>query len=183
MVADGKSAVEIKNAITENEIDKALTVEDIDEIVLALFDEAEKADAAPAEQQTSAAVSEPAPQTSGITVGVQNAKGNIINITSEDPKVPKGKLLYDIYQGQWWATATVTGYDGKDHVIEWEFRPDGKPKMTNVPCEPARAEDFNAGKRLRAAKVPTEQMIPVEAIEKKVIDKLPNPNEVRRINS
>ena len=162
MVAEGKAAVEIKNAIVQNEADKALTMEEVDEIVLALFDEAAAKENAPEEARAAELSKE---------------------TTAEIPNTPKGKKLYDIYQGQWWPTATVTGYDGKDHVIEWEFRAEGKPKMTNVPCEPNRAQEFNEGKRLRAAKTPTEQMIPVGQEIKTVIDKLPNPNDVRRINS
>jgi hypothetical protein len=160
MMAAGKSAVEIKNAIVESEQDKELTMEEVDEIVFELFAED--------------------------TVQPQSPKPPITNINeasnTEGPAVPKGKKLYDIYAGQWWATKVVTGYDGKDHVIEWEFRPEGKPRMTNVPCEPHRAEEFNAGKRLRAAKTPTEQMIDAGAENKIIIDRLPNPNEARAIN-
>jgi hypothetical protein len=164
MVDDGKSAVEIKNAITEHEKDKALTMDEVDEIVLALFEEPKETPTVPVEQTTS--TTEQAPTAIAAT-----------------PKLPNGKKHYDIYHGQWWPVEVVTGFDGKDHVVEWEFRPEGKPKVTNVVCEPNRADEFNAGKRLRAAKVPTEQMIPVDAVDKKVIDKLPNPNEARRINS
>lgn len=157
MVAEGKSAIEIKNAIVQNEADKILTAEEVDEIVLDLFDT--------------------------LPGAVQETPLSVVpQETAQTPTLPKGKKLYDIYHGQWWPTEAVTGFDGKDHVITWEFRPEGKPKMTNVPCEPHRAEEFNVGKRLRAGKVPTEQMIPVDAVDKIVIDKLPNPNEARRIN-
>ena len=162
MVAENKSAIEIKNAIVQNEADKALTMEDVDEIVLSLFEEPTAEENAQEQLKT---IDMMAPAS-----------------VAENTNIPKGKKLYDIYQGQWWPTEVVTGYDGKDHVIEWEFRAEGKPKMTNVPCEPHRAKDFNEGKRLRAAKTPTEQMIPVDQEIKTVIDKLPNPNVGRKIN-
>jgi hypothetical protein len=187
MVAEGKSPIEIKNAIVENEADKALTAEEVDEVVLSLFDEAAAKENVAAEQQPQ----QPAVQNQQVSAATKETPA----IVGEEPKrdlaidssgnttlVPKGKKLYDIYQGQWWPTEIVTGYDGKDHVIEWEFRPEGKPKMTNVPCEPNRADEFNLGKRLRAGKTPTEQMIEVGAFNKKIIDKLPNPNVGRRIN-
>jgi len=160
MMSGGATAVEIKNAIMQNEADKALTMEEVDEIVLELF-----------EQENPQGAEQKAP-----------AAGNDQKSEVAAPVTPKGKKRYDIYQGQWWPVGVVTGHDGKDHVVEWEFRPEGKPKMTNVPCEPKRAEEFNAGKRLRAAKTPTEQMIEVGTVNKIIIDKLPNPNEVRRIN-
>lgn len=166
MVEEGKSAVEIKNAIVQNEGDKALTMEEVDEVVLSLFD-----DLANKENQPTADSQAP------------SANNSTAAVAEENSNIPKGKVLYDIYQGTWWPIGVVTGHDNKEHVVEWEFRPEGNPKMTNVPCEPRRAEEFNAGKRLRAAKVPTEQMIEVGKVDKKVLDKLPNPNEVRRINS
>ena len=155
LAKDGASAIEVKNAITQAE--KDLTPEDVDEIVLTVFeDPANDPEPAIPEEQPA-----PAPSVQSSAAGVLKKK-------------------YDIYRGQWHATKAVTGLDGKEVVVEWEFRKEGKPLKTGVPMEPEKAEYFNAGKRLRIGKCYTEQIIEV-GYTGKVLDKLPNPFQVRDI--
>lgn len=145
----GGSAIEVKNAITQTE--EGLTPEDVDDIVLTVFDE--------------------------VGEGEEKAPTNTAAISA----VP-GKKLYNILRGQWVAKRFVTGFDGKDTVIEWEFLPEGKAMKTGVPMEPDKAEIFNACKRIRAGRVFTEQMVEV-GYTGKILDKLPNPFAVREIQS
>jgi len=151
----GASAVEVKNAITEAE--KDLSLDQVDEIVFSIFDDLQE-DRAKQPNTETAPAEEP----------------------STHPML-KGKKLYDIFRGQWHPLESVTGFDGKDVVVLWEFRPEGKALKTGVPIEPAKADEFNHGKRIRAVKVFTEQMIPVGSTAK-VYDELPDPTARRKIS-
>lgn len=147
----GATAVEIKNSITQANPD--LLLEEVDEIVFAVFEEPEKE---------------------------QPKKETPVN---DDPNSSiRGKKLYDIFRGSWYPVEVVTGFDGKDLVVKWEFRKIGKAIKTGIPCEPAKADFFNQGKYLRVGKVETEQMFE-QGSEEARFDTLPNPNERRKVNA
>lgn len=167
----GASAIEVKNAITEAE--KELTLEEVDDLVLTLFEDGEKE-----EQANAAATPEKTAQPGATTETPPVA-------TSVDPgklDMTRGKKRYDIRRGQWHPRATITGPDGREIVLRWEFVPEGKAVKTGVPMEPDKAVVFNESKRLRVGRTFTEQMIEVGSTEK-IMDILPNPYEVREIHS
>jgi hypothetical protein len=157
----GGSAVEVKNAITETE--KELTPDEVDDIVLSIFDDVEEEEQQPAATGPAAASTDLPP--------VDGKKD-----------FSAGKKRYNILRGKWWPTKSVPGLNGNELVVEWEFRPEGKPMKTGVPMEPGKADVFNASKRLRAGRVFTEQMVEV-GYTGKILDILPNPFAVREINS
>lgn len=159
----GGTASEVKNAVTSGE--PGLTLEEVDEIVLAIFDEEAEKDQQP----------EPAAPPKPVDPPPTAAP-------SDKPDFTKGKKRYDILRGKWHARKKVTGFDGKDLVVEWEFMPEGNPMKTGVPMEPARAEEFNVTKRVRAGNIFTEQMREVGSTER-MLDKIPNPYTVQEINS
>jgi len=99
----------------------------------------------------------------------------------EVPASIKGKKFYDIFRGQWHAVESVKGFDGRDHVVLWEFRPEGKAIRTGVPMEPSKAKEFNDGKRLRTGRTFTEQMIEVGSTDP-IYDELPDPTARKKVN-
>lgn len=162
----GASPVEVKNAITEEQ--PGISMEDVDKVVLEVFASLED------------------PETEKEKVPAKETPPAAAAAVDEVPHHPMtvGKARYDIWYGQWHPTGSVTNpMDGKTIVLNWEFRPEGKPRVTSIPCEPRRAEEFNAGKRLRVARVFTEQMIPCDQEDKRMYDKIDNPFEVKTINS
>ena len=154
----GASMVEVKNALTEAK--KDLTPEEIDEIVLAIFDDPEHD---PLEQKEPIA-----------------APSNIIQQNPDKPHHAVGKKHYNIVKGKWHPKRTVTGLDGKEKVIQWKFVPEGKPVKTGVPMEENKAEIFNASRRLEAGNIITEQLVEV-GFEGDILHTLPNPFEVREV--
>ena len=164
----GASPIEVKNAITEAE--KDLQPADVDEIVLEIFDQEEKDE----QVEETAKTSQPEPEKALPAAAALQDPGK--------PDMTRGKKRYDIFRGQWHPRATITGPDGRDVVLKWEFMPEGKAVKTGVPMEPEKARIFNESKCLRIARTFTEQMIEVGSTEK-VFDVLPNPYEVREIHS
>ena len=165
----GASAIEVKNAITEAE--KDLPLVDVDEIALEIFDQEER------DEQAAEATKIVEPEASK-DVALPAA-------TLPDPgklDMTRGKKRYDIWRGQWHPRATITGPDGREIVLRWEFIPEGKAVKTGVPMEPDKVTIFNESKRLRVGRTFTEQMIETGSTEK-VFDILPNPYEVREIHS
>jgi hypothetical protein len=162
-IEGGASPIEVKNAITQAE--PTLTPEEVDEIVLSLCDEQtakeDAGDQTPADHQPAASTQAPD--------------------AGEIHPMLKGKKKYDIWRGKWHPRKAVTGLDGQDVVIEWEFMKDGKAVKTGVPMEPEKAELFNVGKHLRAGNTFTEQMIEV-GYAGRIMDILPNPFTPREIN-
>ncbi len=159
----GGTAIEVKNAITQGE--PGLSLEEVDELVLAIFDNEEKAEDQSGTTQPGA-TTHPAPVAAAPI--------------SDKPDFTKGKKRYDILRGKWHARKYVTGFDGKDLVVLWEFEQEGKPMKTGVPMEPEKAEQFNVTKRLRAGNVFTEQMREVGSTEK-MFDHVDNPYTVKEI--
>lgn len=157
LITAGASAIEVKNAVTEAE--KELSTGEVDDIVLALFDEVDDtaAPVGPAEKL---------PAHDG---------------TAQHPSI-KGKKNYNIFRGNWHPRKTVRGFDGKDIVIRWEFVPVGNAMKTGVPMEPEKVEVFNAGKRLRAGRVFTEQMVEV-GYTGQILDEVDNPFQIRDVVS
>ncbi len=148
------SPVEAKNNITEAE--KDLMPEQVDELIEALYD------------------IEPAPtRKAELTPDKEEEHGN---------PMLKGKRFYNILRGKWIPLEAITGPDGKEIVVLWEFEKEGKPTRTGVPMEPDRAKAFNNARQLRSVNTYTEQMVLV-GDESPIYDELPDPNKRRRLNS
>jgi hypothetical protein len=155
----GASMVEVKNALTEAR--KELTPEEVDEIVLEIFNDPEHDPVADTQSQLAPA-------------------SNTIRQDPDKPHHAAGKKRYDIYRGKWTPKKVTQGFDGKDFVLVWRFVPEGKPTKTGVPMEPEKAELFNASRRIRAGNTITEQLIEV-GFEGDILDTLPNPFAVRDV--
>lgn len=162
-IEGGASPIEVKNAITLAET--SLTLEEVDELVLSLCDEQNEKEN---EQDQDPPNLQPPASTQSLDAG-------------DIHPMLKGKKKYDIWRGKWHPRKAVSGLDGQDVVIEWEFMKEGKAMKTGVPMEPDKVEIFNKGKYLRAGNTFTEQMIEV-GYEGRVMDILPNPFTPREIN-
>jgi hypothetical protein len=160
----GASAVEVKNALTQAE--PAIPITEIDEIVLATFDDPfnDPEPPKPGDQEPAAAA-EVRPIVDGAII---NGKKSVY------------KKKYDIMKGKWHARKAVRGLDGNDLVIEWEFVAEGKPTKTGVPMEPDKAEIFNSVRRIQQGNTFVEQLVEVGSTAK-ILHKIPNPFEVREI--
>lgn len=100
-----------------------------------------------------------------------------IPISKEVP----GKKRYNIWRGQWHAKQTIRNpFDGKDMVVTWEFRAEGRAVVTNVPMEQNKVDEFNASRVLTVGNTYTEQMV-LTGEEGIVLHKLDNPFEVKDI--
>lgn len=157
LAKEGATAVEIKNAITQAKPE--LSIEEVDEVVLEIFDDPSNDPEEPKEEAAAPAAAPIPTKSTGII-----------------------KKKYDIWKGKWVARKVITGPDGKDMVLEWEFMREGKAKRTGVPMEPEKADIFNHGKRLRLGNTLTEQMIE-SGYAGRILDTLPNPYQIREVTN